>query len=165
MRSLVDEAAPVKKAVGDRVDLRVPNSTEALRLPADYEIGPLGWDDADRAAYDAAMGILNKAAKTAKTGKAVDPSMDEQSLSNLAALGPDPQIHLGSPLVQVEGNLSFLVRFIGKELTCAGEIHLSTSEGGVWTLDTLLLDLPVLKVQDGGKGELSFDPLTYKRFF
>jgi hypothetical protein len=165
MRSLVDESAPVKKPVGDRVDLRVPNNTEALRMPADYEIGLLGWGDADRSAYNTAMAALSRAANSGKTEKAADVAIDEQSLRNLTALGSDPQVHIGSPLVQVEGTISFLVRLIGKELTCAGEIHLSAAGGGDWTVDTVLLDLPVLKVQEGDKGELSFDPLTYKRFF
>jgi len=165
MRSLVDEAVPVKKSVGDRVDLRVPNSTEALRLPSDYEIGPLGWGDSDQAAYNVAMTALLTAAKTGKAEKAGDAYLDEQSLKNLAALGSNPQVHIGGPLVQVEGTLSFLVRFIGKELTCAGEIHLVSAEGGEWTVDALILDLPVLKVQEGDTGGLSFDPLTYKRFF
>ena len=165
MRSLVNEDAPVKKPVGDRVDLRVPNSTEALRLPADYEIGPLGWGDADQDAYDTAATALDKLAKAEKSEKSTDPTIDEQSRSNLVALGPDPQVHIGGPLVQEEGTLSFLVRFIGKELTCAGEIHLASSVDGAWTVDSLILDLPVLKVQEGDKGGVSFDPLTYKRFF
>lgn len=165
MRSMEKKEAP-PRPVSDRADLLIPGGGETPRLPRDYAIGALGAGSARAEPYRFALETLSliasgKSALDRFTRSGARESSAE--LKKAAAVGENPSIRLGSPADEGEGGVSYLVRFVGKDSSAGGEIHLVPGKEGSWQIDSLLLDAETSGA--GTEREPSdFDPLIYKRF-
>lgn len=130
----------------------IPSPGDAPVAPLDYLIGALGPGEAPEGAYRAAAAALDSLVSGA--------SGTERQKDILSRLGTGPKLRLGAGRLDAEGQASFLVRLVGDGRSSSGEIQLSLV-GGTWTVDSLVLDDPVVVAgPDGG----AFDPLTYHRF-
>lgn len=160
MKSVSSEARPlVRNAPADPL---LPTSSETPRFPSDFVIGPVGGEGGDQGAYRFAIDFLSAMAREedlsklyTERGRADAPSM---ALLLATILPASPRAGSG---VIGEGEASFLVRFVGKERSTQGELHLIRSDSS-WLVDALILDEPVDDY--GADGASRFDPFTYTHF-
>ena len=111
-------------------ELRRPGRGEAPRYPVDTVIGPLGQGKAP----DEAFAFARRAAAAFLAGRANDSSLSavnsvllEGYLSALGAVEPR-SFRLGGGQEEADGAVSFLVRFIGRELSVTGELFIRYGE-------------------------------------
>jgi hypothetical protein len=134
-----------------------------MRLPQDFVIGKIGDEGIEPNAYRFAVDFLSSVAKSEEVAQ----SYTDRGLQEAKAIGPllapllPVSIRVGSGTAEGEGGVSFLVRFVGKERSVSGELHLVRSSS-TWLVDELILDEPVSDY--GEDGAARFDPFTYTRF-
>jgi hypothetical protein len=111
-------------------ELLRPRRGEAPRYPVDTVIGPLGQGKAP----DEAFAFARRAAAALAAGRANDPSLSainsvllEGYLSALGTVEPR-SFRLGGGQEEADGAVSFLVRFIGRELSVTGELFIRYGE-------------------------------------
>ena len=162
-------------------ELLRPRRGESPRYPIDTVIGELGRGEATEAAYS----FANRIAAGFVSGNmahpalaAVNVSLRENYLSLLEFIEPG-SFRLGSGKGEPDGSVSFLIRFIGRELGVTGELFIryisrqveEDVEGetritttGNWTFEDLILE--EAKTRDEEKRESRrFDFSPYERFF
>jgi hypothetical protein len=107
-----------------------PQRGEAPRYPVDTVIGPLGRGEASAEAYLFARKV--SAALTA--GNRNDPSLSgmnsvslEAFVSELSGIGPRTY-RLGGGREEPDGAVSFMIRFLGREMGITGELYIRFGE-------------------------------------
>ncbi|MCL2878726.1 MAG: hypothetical protein FWF29_00640 [Treponema sp.] len=106
-------------------ELLRPRLDEAPRYAIDVVIGSLGQGDAPEDAYNFASAVaadLVKGDAKADSLKAMNNVLLESYLSVLQEIGPR-NFRLGGGKIDNDGSVSFLVRFIGRELAITGELY------------------------------------------
>jgi hypothetical protein len=106
--------------------VRQPRQGEAPRYPRDMVIGELGRGTAPEDAWLLACGVLDalvRGIKSAPVLAAGGESLRERLFSELETTGPE-KYRLGGGSVEADGSVSFLVRFLGRERSIAGELYL-----------------------------------------
>ena len=157
-------------------DLLRPRRGEAPRYASDMVIGPLGQGESPAAGYMFARKIAEDLI-TGETDTESLRAMDEETLSGiisiLEAIGPR-NFRLGGGRVENDGSVSFLVRFIGRELSITGELYIRQEEtrdeeGGIvrsaWLFEELILDDAQSRKEENDKAEQRFDFTPYHRFY
>ncbi len=160
MKSVNSEARPlVRNAPADPL---LPTSSETPRFPSDFVIGPVGGDGGDQGADRFAIDFLSAMAREEDLSKLYTERgrVDAPAMALLLATLLPASPRAGSGVIG-EGEASFLVRFVGKERSTQGELHLIRS-GSSWLVDALILDEPVDDY--GADGTSLFDPFTYTHF-
>jgi hypothetical protein len=163
--------------------LRRPHRGEAPRYPVDMIIGSLNRGDVSAAAYACAREVMNaliRGNREAPVLSAVNGDDLEKIFSDLGKIGPR-KFRLGEGREEVDGAVSFLVRFIGRERGIAGELYVRSmitvvelaeeeapaavqGQGqAVWRLDDLMLE-EERRLDEVIEGP-SFDFPPYERFF
>jgi hypothetical protein len=139
--------------------LRRPQRGEAPRYPRDSLIGELGRGGAGEEAYIFARGSLDAVVSGNRNSSflsELEPAFLEGLITSLENIRPE-KYHLGGGREEPDGGTSFLVRFIGREQSVAGELYLRM-EGDAWRLEDLVLEEP-----RGIQEDAYYAP--YERFF
>ena len=157
-------------------DLIRPRRDETPRYAIDMVIGSLGQGDAARDAYLFARRVaddLVKANAKADSLKAMNAASLESHLSVLEVIGPR-SFRLGSGRQEDDGSVSFLVRFIGRELAITGEMYIRQEEildeeGNLvrsnWFFEDLILEDAQNRKEENDKSGQRFDFTPYHRFY
>ena len=144
--------------------LRRPLRGEAPRYPRDMVIGELGQGTAPERAWRHAREIAS-ALVARNLSSSVIPMAESDLLEEyfpiLHAFEPR-KYHLGGGRIEVDGSVSFLVRFLGREQWMAGELYLRP-EADSWRLDDLILE--EVRNFEEGKNSYTYDFSPYERFF
>ena len=144
--------------------LRRPLRGEAPRYPRDTVIGELGQGTAPDRAWRYAREIA-AVLVTSNQNSSVISRMDNDILKDyfpvLGAFEPR-RYHLGGGRTEVDGSVSFLVRFLGREKWMAGELYLRLEEDS-WRLDELVLE--EVRNFEQGRSTYTYDFSPYERFF
>ena len=141
--------------------LRRPLRAEAPRFPRDMVIGELGQGTAPEGAWRYAQGIAAFLAGSASGISAGDRDILRRHLPVMESFEPR-RFHIGGGRMEVDGTVSFLVRFIGREQWIAGELYLYLDENN-WRLDEIVLE--ELRTMEEGRDSYSYDFSPYERFF
>ena len=144
--------------------LRRPLRGEAPRYPRDSVIGELGQgtapDRAWRYARDiGAFLVAGNPNSSVVTGG--DNIILREYFPVLGSFEPR-RYHLGDGRTEVDGSVSFLVRFLGRQQWMVGELYLRL-EDDEWRLDDLVLE--EVRSMEEGKSSYSYDFSPYERFF
>ena len=144
--------------------LRRPMRTEASRYPRDTIIGELGQGTAPERAWRYAREIAAALLGRNQNYSGISRGDNDILKEYFPVLGSfDPRrYHLGGGRTEVDGSVSFLVRFLGRDKWIAGEIYLKV-EGNNWRLDDLVLE--EVRSMEEGKSSYKYDFTPYERFF
>jgi hypothetical protein len=147
-------------------EIHRPQYGEAPRFPTDYWIGELGRGEAGEEAYQFARRFVRE---LAEGGNEQTPEHIKASLESLEGF-EIRNIRIGGGRIEVDGSISFLVRFLGREEAVTGEIFLrqeqdpEDAEASVWYLDDLILDQK-RPMGENRYGPGNVDLTPYERFF
>jgi len=168
------ESAPSRGSIPEAL-LR-PGHGEAPRYPIDTVIGELGRGQASEAAFNFANmiceGLLSGDMNNAFL-ITVSSSLRENYLSTIEIIGP-LSYRIGGGREEVDGAVSFLVRFIGREHGISGELYVRNrtrvnQETGVstsaWIFEDLLLDEAKDRMVEQQESIYRYDFNPYERFF
>ena len=144
--------------------LRRPMRGEAPRYPRDMVIGELGQGTAPDNAWQYAQRIAAFLVSQNQNNPAVSEADSDTLVEYLSVMESfEPRTyHLGGGRTEVDGSVSFLVRFIGREQWIAGELYLYL-EGNTWQMDELVLE--ELRTMEEGRSSYSFNFSPYERFY
>ena len=157
-------------------ELLRPRRNEAPRYPVDMVIGPLGQGQASAEAYTFARKVadnLFKGNAEADSLRAMNRSNLENYLNRLEAIGPR-NYRMGGGKEEKDGAISFLIRFIGRELAITGELYIrketrfdenNSPVGAVWNFEDLILEDAQNRKEENDKSEQRFDFTPYHRFY
>jgi hypothetical protein len=146
--------------------LRQPQrGDESPRYPRDGVIGELGQGLADEGAYQYArnllQGVLSGNRESPRLAGATQSQLKElfTSLEDL-----NPQLYrLGGGREEADGATSFLFRFIGRDMSMAGELYIRL-EDNKWQLEDILVE-EARALSEKGMNTYKFDFSPYERFF
>jgi hypothetical protein len=164
------EEAPREEApgnfYGDLIPqaLRRPQRGESPRYPRDAVIGELGRGTASEGAYLFAQNLMRGILSGNRESgllSGVDGAVLEELFTSLGLIEPR-QYRLGGGQEEPDGGTSFLFRFIGRELSIAGELYL-ISEEEIWRLEDIIAE-ESRSISEGGE-TYKFDFSPYERFF
>jgi hypothetical protein len=146
--------------------LRQPQrGDENPRYPRDAVIGEMGpglaSEDAYRYARNLLRGALSQNRESALLAGA-SPSQIEELFAALEPLGPQ-QYRLGGGREEADGSVSFLFRFIGRDMSMAGELYIRF-DNNAWHLDDIIVE-EARALSEGGMNTYKFDFSPYERFF
>ena len=149
-------------------ELLRPRHGEAPHFPRDYVIGSLGRCDASEEPYHYAR-ILT-AGLAAGNGKTEGVEFLEQKRLAVVQgiLGLDVRSwRVGGGREEPDGSISFLIRFLGREKSIAGELYLKKDETGdnavFWVVDDIQLE-PPRGLTEGKYSPGAADIAAYERF-
>jgi hypothetical protein len=78
-------------------------------------------------------------------------------------MGPQ-QYRLGGGREEADGSVSFLFRFIGRDLSMAGELYIRFNNNA-WRLDDIIVEEAKALSEGGLMNTYKFDFSPYERFF
>ncbi|MCL2373941.1 MAG: hypothetical protein FWC65_01695 [Treponema sp.] len=144
--------------------LRMPQWGEPPRLPHDLVLGELGRGQAPEAAYHFARSLITALAAGNADAPALagsPPALIQGHIYEIGIIEPR-SFRIGGGRIEIDGNVSFLARFIGGEESITGELFISEESGG-WLLDELILEerRSLAEIRDSHR--FIFSP--YERFF
>ena len=143
---------------------RPQRGSETPRYPRDAVIGELGrgaaYEDAYRYARNLLQGVLSGSRESALLAGARQPPLDEL-FTGLEGLNPQ-QYRLGGGREEADGATSFLFRFIGRDMSLAGELYVRQEESK-WQLEDILVEEAQTLSERGNTYKFDFSP--YERFF
>jgi hypothetical protein len=147
--------------------LRQPQrGDENPRYPRDAVIGEMGQglasEDAYRYARNLLQGALSLNRESALLAGAA-PSQLEELFVALETLGPQ-QYRVGGGREEADGSVSFLFRFIGRDLSLAGELYIRF-DNNAWRLDDIIVEEARALSEGGSMNTYKFDFSPYERFF
>jgi hypothetical protein len=146
--------------------LRQPQrGDESPRYPRDGVIGELGRGLADEGAYRYARNLLQRVLagnrESALLAGAPQSQLDEL-FTSLESLNPQ-QYRLGGGREEADGATSFLFRFIGRDMSMAGELYIRL-EDDTWRLEDIIVE-EARALSEKGMNTYKFDFSPYERFF
>ncbi|MDR2521692.1 MAG: hypothetical protein LBC72_03955 [Spirochaetaceae bacterium] len=123
-------------------ELRRPRRDEQPVFPHDAVIGELGRGQAEGGVYRYARNVLYDLVMQKKTS-AFLKNLDEAELASLfeklAQVAPR-KYRLGGGLVEPDGSVSFLYRFLGREYEAFGSVYFLAGEDGKFSLDAIIME-------------------------
>ncbi|MDR3122857.1 MAG: hypothetical protein LBU16_03650 [Treponema sp.] len=147
--------------------LRQPQrGDETPRYPRDAVIGELGRGLATEDAYRYARNLLQGALSLNRESALLvgtSPSQLEELFAGLETLGPQ-QYRLGGGREEADGSTSFLFRFIGRDMSMAGELYIRFDDNA-WRLDDIIVEEARTLSEGGLMNTYKFDFSPYERFF
>jgi hypothetical protein len=146
--------------------LRQPQrGNESPRYPRDAVIGELGRGLAAEEAYQYARnlleGVLSGNRESALLAGAAQSQL-EGLFAGLEPLGPQ-KYRLGGGREEADGATSFLFRFLGRDMSLAGELYLRVVDEK-WQLEDILVE-EARAIPEKGMNTYRFDFSPYERFF
>ena len=152
--------------------LRRPERGEAPRYPEDLVIGELGQGRAPQGAYLFAQELLSALARGRNDAPVLERSSSriaENVFEEIRSINTR-SYRIGGGRDELDGSVSFIVRFIGREDSITGELFVrfgettpGRQEGGRWLLDDLILEEK--RALSGINDNYRYDFSPYERFF
>jgi hypothetical protein len=139
---------------------------ENPRYPRDAVIGELGRGLASEEAYRYAQGLLQGALSLNRESTLLagaSPSQLEELFAGLETMEPR-QYRLGGGKEEADGSISFLFRFIGRDMSMAGELYIRF-DNNAWQLDDIIVEETRAFSEGGLMNTYKFDFSPYERFF
>jgi hypothetical protein len=147
--------------------LRQPQrGDETPRYPRDAVIGELGRGEASEDAYRYARNLLQGALSLNRESALLAgaaPSQLEELFAGLEPMAPQ-QYRLGGGREEADGSTSFLFRFIGRDMSMAGELYIRPADNA-WKLDDIIVEEARTLSEGGLMNTYKFDFYPYERFF
>jgi hypothetical protein len=147
--------------------LRQPQrGDENPRYPRDAVIGEMGRGLATEEAYRYARNLLQGALTLNRESALLagtSPSQLEELFAGLETMEPQ-QYRLGGGREEADGSVSFLFRFIGRDLSMAGELYIRFDDNA-WHLDDIIVEEARALSEGGLMNTYKFDFSPYERFF
>jgi hypothetical protein len=147
--------------------LRQPQrGDETPRYPRDAVIGELGRGAASEDAYRYARNLLQGALSLNRESALLAgaaPSQLEELFAGLEPMAPQ-QYRLGGGREEADGSTSFLFRFMGRDMSMAGELYIRLA-GDTWKLDDIIVEEARALSEGGLMNTYKFDFSPYERFF
>ena len=156
-----------------------PERGESPRYPEDIVIGALGRGNASDASYFYAnticTGLLSGRADH-PAFSSVNAARINNYLAQLGVIAP-ASFRIGGGRNEADGAVSFLIRFIGRDMGITGELYIryitrniENSDGeitqtGSWVFEDLYFDEPVSRVVENQDGINRNNLYPYERFF
>jgi hypothetical protein len=160
-------------------ELLRPKRGEAPHYPVDIVIGELGQGTASDSAFSFAnyicSGFLSGNMENSALAS-INSAVRESILSSLKIITP-ANFRIGGGREEVDGAISFLVRFIGREQGITGELYIRyaarqnrETDGearttGSWTFEELLLEEAKDRDMEQKESMYLHDFYPYERFF
>jgi len=159
-----------------------PARGESPRYPVDIVIGQLGRGDASPSAYTFAAFVASGLMAGQMQHSAllnVSAFTRENYISAINVVSP-ASFRIGGGREEADGAISFLIRFLGRELGITGELYIrfvsrlievegeeegETRTVGNWVFEELILDEPRLRDIENQEAASRFDFNPYERFF
>ena len=135
-----------------------PDRAEAPRYPQDLVIGELGQGKAPEGAYRFAFDLVSNLAAGTTTEAA---ALTKDLLEEIASLEVR-SYRIGGGRTEPDGNVSFLLRFLGQLESITGELFVRLEEDK-WVLDDLVLEERRILTEIRDSYRYDFSP--YERFF
>jgi len=163
------EAVPeVTHSIPD--SLRRPERGEAPRYPEDLVIGVMGQGESSDGAYLFARNLLSALTESRRNAAVITGSgsyVSESIFEEIRSIRPR-NYRLGGGKREVDGCVSFLVRFIGNEESISGELFIrqrggESEDDGRWFLDDLILEDK--RNNSDIRDSYRFEFTPYERFF
>jgi len=160
-------------------DLLRPKRGETPRYPIDTVIGELGRGKASEAAFSFANNIgiaLLSGNKGNPALASINSAARENLLSTLETINP-VSFRIGGGREEADGSVSFLVRYIGKDLGITGELYIryvtrqiqepngEVTTTGKWVFEELLLEEAKNREVEQKESVYRNDFYPYERFF
>jgi hypothetical protein len=139
---------------------------ENPRYPRDAVIGELGRGLASEDAYRYARNLLQGALTLNRESSLLagsSPSQLEELFAGLETLAPQ-QYRLGGGRDEADGSVSFLFRFIGRDMSMAGELYIRFDKNA-WQLDDIIVEEAKALSEGGPMNAYKFDFSPYERFY
>ncbi|MCL2176165.1 MAG: hypothetical protein FWB73_08990 [Treponema sp.] len=165
--------APTEAPVPDRQSrgsipeaLLRPARGESPRYPIDTVIGELGRGQAPQEAYFFADSLCEGLLSIDMGHSAIasiSSSLRETFLTSLNAIEP-LYYRIGGGREEVDGAVSFLIRFAGRDQAISGELYVRRVSGN-WTFDELLLDEAKSREVERQEAANRNDFNPYERFY
>ncbi|MCL2231686.1 MAG: hypothetical protein FWB99_01245 [Treponema sp.] len=147
--------------------LRRPQRGESPRYPQDVVIGELGRGQAPEEAYRFALSILAAMAAGNSGSPALQsapPALIASHIQDIGSMDGPRNVRLGGGRVEADGNVSFLVRFVGREESVTGELFIRRAENTEqWFFDDIVLEEKRSLAEIRDSHRFIFSP--YERFF
>jgi hypothetical protein len=167
VEAVEEEAEPVFNLGAIPEALRQPQrGDENPRYPRDAVIGEMGRGLASEEAYRYARNLLQGALSLNRESALLAgaaPSQLEELFAALETLSPQ-QYRVGGGREEADGAVSFLFRFIGRELSLAGELYIRL-DNNAWRLDDIIVEEAKALSEGGLMNTYKFDFSPYERFF
>ena len=160
---------PQEAAQAIPLSLRRPERGEAPRYPEDLVIGVLGQGEIAEEAYLFAKNLLSALAGGRRNAPVIADSgsfVSEATFEEVRSIRPRSH-RLGGGRQEIDGCVSFLVRFVGPEESISGELFIrqrgNPEENGRWFLDDIILEdkRTLSEIRDSYR----FDFTPYERFY
>jgi len=157
-------------------ELLRPRRDESPRYAVDTVIGLLGQGETSMEAYMFARKVAEDLLAGNQEGeslKALDKLSLESYINMIGEIGPR-NFRLGGGRMENDGSVSFLVRYIGRELAITGELYIRLEEipGGEnssarsrWIFEELILEDAQNRKEEFEKSVQPFDFSPYHRFY
>ena len=163
-------------------ELLRPKRGESPRYPVDTVIGELGRGEAGEAAYlfasSLASGFLSGEMEHPALA-AINEALRENYFSILENIEPG-SFRLGGGREEADGAVSFLIRFLGREMGITGELFIryvtkqtdrvsengvETTTAGNWIFEDMILEEAKRRDAESKESFQRFDFSPYERFF
>jgi hypothetical protein len=144
--------------------LKRPNRETELAYPVDAVIGQLGGGEASEAANAYARTVLRDLMRRnaeAASLKGLDSGQIDEAMTKLGEIEPR-KARLGGGRDEIDGSVSFLFHFIGRENGLSGELYIRAEDGNWETEDIIVGDVQKLN-RAGGDFTTVYTP--YERFY
>ena len=149
--------------------VRHPRREETPRYPLDIVIGELGRGTAPYTAWLFANSFLDALIRSNRTSS-VFSGIDDHLLSRLNTemndLKPD-RYRIGGGRTEIDGSVSFLIRFLNQEKSMSGELYLAENRAASgeasWRVDDFLLEesRDIASLNESRRYDFTF----YERFY
>jgi hypothetical protein len=158
-----DEGQPSFSGVVPEV-LKRPNREAEWVYPVDAAIGQLGSGEASAAANAYARTVLRdlmRLNRNAESIKDIDSEQLDEAMTKLGETEPR-KFRLGGGRDEIDGSVSFLFRFIGRENGLSGELYIR-SEDGTWKAEDIIVDDVQKLTRESDAYTETYTP--YERFY
>jgi hypothetical protein len=146
--------------------LKRPEFVTDPLYPRDLSIGELGPGSAPAASYTQARRVLSdlqQAKKTSALLVTIPSETVDTIVSGLEKITPR-KFRVGGGQEGVDGSISFMFRFVGREEELSGAVYLRGQEDGSWKLEDIIPEEP-RSLEQARQSDNPYLWLPYDRFY
>jgi hypothetical protein len=141
-----------------------PVRLRELNYPKDAVIGQLGSGEAGAGANSYARTVLRELMRQNKAAASLSPlgpDLIDAVMKKLSGVEPR-KFRMGGGQEEIDGSVSFLFRFMGREEETAGELYIR-ADGANWITEDIIMG--DTKALSRNSDAFTFEYLPYERFY